>query len=108
VAALETCTRVAQRIVGIEGKLGPVTRAELDAVINAVARMLARFVPDERLTEAQLRSELGLAGLDSVVLRMDVSGDFARETRIECASRCIGVVISRQTEGSVAAGSSGH
>ena len=60
VAALETCARVAQRIVEIEGKLGPVTRAELDAVINAFARTLARFVPDERLTEGNCAASLAL------------------------------------------------
>ena len=46
--------------------MGPVTRAELNAVINAVARTLARYVPDEKLDEAEafMRSELGLGGLD--------------------------------------------
>jgi hypothetical protein len=66
VAALETCARVAQRIVELENKMGPVTRAELDAVINAFARTLARFVPDDRLGEAAvfMRSELGVVGLE--------------------------------------------
>jgi len=37
---------VARRIVDLEGKIGPVTRAELEAVINAFARTLARYVPE--------------------------------------------------------------
>jgi len=52
--------------VEIQGKLGLVTRAELDAVINAFALTLARYVPDEKLDEAEafMRSELALGGLD--------------------------------------------
>jgi len=44
--------------------MSPVTRAELDAVINAFARTLARYVPDEKLDEAEafMRGELGLVG----------------------------------------------
>jgi len=35
-------------------------------VINAFARTLARYVPDDKLDEAEafVRSDLGLAGLD--------------------------------------------
>jgi len=44
-----------------------VTRAELDAVINAFARTLARYVADDKLDEAEafMCGELGLAGQPS-------------------------------------------
>lgn len=51
VAALETCARVAQRIVEIEDKVGPVTRAELEALINAFAPRL----PDSYRTRGSRR-----------------------------------------------------
>ena len=45
-------------------RMSPVTRAELEAVTNAFARTLARYVPAEKLDEAEafMRSELGLVG----------------------------------------------
>jgi hypothetical protein len=44
-------TVVALRIVELENKKGPVTRAELDAVVNTFARARARYVPAEKLDE---------------------------------------------------------
>jgi len=62
---------VALRIVELENKMGPVTRAELNAVINAFARTLARYVPDEKLDEAEafVRSQLGVAVADGTTAK---------------------------------------
>jgi len=51
-------------VLDLELRFPVVTRAELDAVINAFAHTLARYVPDDKLDEAEafVRGELGVLG----------------------------------------------
>jgi len=53
-------------VLDLELHFPAVTRAELDAVTNAFARTLARYVPDAKLDEAEafVRGELGVVGLE--------------------------------------------
>jgi uncharacterized protein with PIN domain len=58
-AALESVVRVAERVLSLEQKRGPVTRAEFEAFRHAFTRTLIQFVPAEQraAAEAFCRSE---------------------------------------------------
>jgi len=47
-----TVARIGERLAGIEQRLGPVTNADVQHFLNAVATTMALFVPRERVGEA--------------------------------------------------------